>query len=91
LLGLIRGYDYGEFDGMKIGRGNRSTRGKPATHNTVITPRIKTDIPFWILGKVDEFHSLPAGRQAPSITATFRFHVFTARSNTKIITPSRYP
>jgi hypothetical protein len=30
LLELIRGYDYGEFDGMKIGRGNRSTRGKPA-------------------------------------------------------------
>jgi hypothetical protein len=22
LLGLIRGYDYGEFDGIKIGRGN---------------------------------------------------------------------
>jgi hypothetical protein len=26
-------YDYGEFDGMKIGRGNRSTRRKPALFN----------------------------------------------------------
>jgi hypothetical protein len=25
-----RDYDYGEFGGMKIGRGNRSTRRKPA-------------------------------------------------------------
>jgi hypothetical protein len=63
-----------------------------ATHNKAITALIKTDIPCWILGKVEEFYSccLLDDKHPEGLQVFVLFFIYTARSNTKIITPSRY-
>jgi hypothetical protein len=37
IVASLGNYDDGEFGGMKIGRGNRSTRRKPAPSDTLST------------------------------------------------------